>query len=268
MPRPKPPTPIESLLADLDHDDYHIRRAAVQVLSKSNNTDAVPHLIRMLDDKTATVRENAIKGLGKFNDPIAIAVIIQQLKHASGHVRNAASKVIMELGTTAALTLIFTLKDKNRYVRGGAAVFLGKLRLPEAVEPLIACINDSDPYVLIAICGALGAYDDARMIAPLLAVADRDPATITTEQTYEVGTLNARHAQQSALNNLLLLGHVDSFKRMLNEFRGMYSLNNVVHGAAYRAKHGDRAAQAMLDWCADHPDPDVREAYKIATTPK
>jgi HEAT repeat protein len=268
MPRTKPPIPIEPFLPDLDHEDYHMRRAAVQELAKSRNPDAVPYLIMMLDDKTATVRENAIKGLGKFSDQSAITSIVQQFNHDSGHVRNAAAKVIVELGIAAAPALIAALKDKNRYVRGGAAVFLGKLKLPEAIDPLINCINDSDPYVLMAICGALGAYDDTRMIEPLLVVADRDPATISTEKTYEVGELNARHAQQSALNNLLLLGHIDSFKRMINDYRGMYSLNNVVRGLAYRSKRGDAAAQIMLDWCADHPDEKVRESYKIATTPK
>lgn len=255
-------------MPELDQADFRVRREAVKQLGNAYNPEGVPHLVRMLGDKTASVREEAIRALGKFMEPSTIAAIIQQLKHESEHVRNAASKVIMAFGVRAAPTLLAALKDEDRYVRGGAAVFLGKLRLPEAVEALTALIEDSDPYVLMAVCGALGEYDDKRMIAPLLTVANRDPATIRDEHTYGLGTLNARHAQQGALNKLLLLGQVEAFKRMINDYRGMYSLNNVVRGTAYRATHGDAAAQEMLDWCAEHPDAEVREAYNIATTPK
>lgn len=48
MPRLKAPEPIEPYLADLEHDDYRVRREAVKQLGKTRNPDAVPYLIARL----------------------------------------------------------------------------------------------------------------------------------------------------------------------------------------------------------------------------
>lgn len=66
-------------------------------------------------------------------------------------------------------TLIQKLKDKESDVRSEAAMALGKIKDPRAVEPLIAALKDVNPDVRRIAAEALGEINDARAVEPLIA---------------------------------------------------------------------------------------------------
>lgn len=258
MARAKPPAPITPYLADLAHDDYRVRREAIKQLAKTRNPDAVPYLIAQLRDKTVNVRLDVIRACGKFNDPRVIAPLIDQLAHESCKIHGAAYDEVLKLGAAAIPALIEALGARNRYVRGGAAGLLGTLRAAEAVEPLIARLDESDPYVLMCVCNALGALHDPRAIAPLWALVERGPAHISQQPVRHMGTVGPARVIQNALISLVLLREIDAFYRLVDGPRTWYSLMNLLYALAEKAARGDDTARAMVTWCAEHHDPDVR----------
>jgi len=259
MARAKIPAPVDPFLADLDHDDYRVRREAIKQLAKTRNPDAVPYLIPQLNDKTVNVRLNAIRALGKLHDERAIAPLIDQLAHDSCKVHGAAYDEVLKFGAAAIPALIEALDARSRYVRGGAAGLLGVLGAVEAVESLIACLEESDPYVLMCVCITLGALRDPRAIAPLWALADRDPASIRRQPVRHMGTIGSTKVVQKALASLVSLGDVKAFQWLVEKHRTQVSIMNMLYILVEKAARGDAAAQTMVTWCATHPDPEVRE---------
>ena len=71
--------------------------------------------------------------------------------------------------------LISALKDADLAVRAEAASSLGSLRDAQAVEALIATLeNDNDPYVRSLSATALGAIGDAKAGSALLNALEND----------------------------------------------------------------------------------------------
>ena len=66
--------------------------------------------------------------------------------------------------------LIKALRYNNSYERINAAVVLGKIGDPRAIEPLISALQDSDSDVRQYVVEALGKIGDPRAIEPLIKV--------------------------------------------------------------------------------------------------
>ena len=72
--------------------------------------------------------------------------------------------------------LVRLLTDKEARVRRRAALAIGRVGLPEGVQPLVALLDDPDPEVRQMGAFALGLVGDARASAPLVeALADPSP---------------------------------------------------------------------------------------------
>lgn len=65
---------------------------------------------------------------------------------------------------------IASLGDADKHVRYNAAIALGAIKDPRAVEPLIAALKDQDEDVRGQAAGALGEIGDPRAVEPLIAV--------------------------------------------------------------------------------------------------
>lgn len=160
MPARKPPQPLDpAVLADLDSPDFKVRSAAVRVLAKSRNPDAVAPLLPRLKDKTIAVRRLTIRALGKLHDPRAIAPIIEQLGHHACHVHRPAYEEIQKFGVLAIPDLIAALTHKQKYVRGNAASCLGILGAQEAIPALIERLGDSEAFVIFQAAHALSRFE-------------------------------------------------------------------------------------------------------------
>jgi HEAT repeat protein len=170
----------------------------------------------------------------------------------------------MKYGAAAIPALLTALRAKNRYVRRGAAAMLAELRAAEAVEPIIGCLQDSDAYVLISACMSLASLEDRRAIAPLWALVERDPASINTAPVRHCGTMGAAEAKQSALVHLVHFREMDALLMLIDQYRGKFSLRNMLAGLAYKAQQGDEAAREMITRCAEHPDSEVRQMVQAA----
>jgi len=73
--------------------------------------------------------------------------------------------------------LITASKDKEAFVRRGAAVALGQIKDAHAVEPLIAALKDENASVRRSAAAALGEIKDVRAAEPLIDALKRDENT-------------------------------------------------------------------------------------------
>lgn len=85
---------------------------------------------------------------------------LERLKSPDPAVRNAAIEALASQGSSACADIVAGLSCTSAQVRSGAALALGKLRSPKAVEPLCERLTDPDDAVRLAVVQALRQLSD------------------------------------------------------------------------------------------------------------
>ncbi|MBZ0297878.1 MAG: HEAT repeat domain-containing protein [Anaerolineae bacterium] len=107
-------------------------------------------------------------------DPAAVKQFLSELRDYNKEKRRTAvMKLGMVGGDQAILALIMAVKNNNEdlIVRGRAALMLGKLGDPRAVDPLIQALHAPGHQTPLYAAQALGKLGDRRAIQPLLNIA-------------------------------------------------------------------------------------------------
>ncbi|MFJ9902557.1 HEAT repeat domain-containing protein [Streptomyces sp. NPDC101152] len=163
------------LLADRDRD---VRLAAARALGRCGEPEAVPHLLESLHGPRRLppgVISMALVSLG----PEAQRSVAAGLEHREPLVRAVAIEV---LGATGAVSLTSRIaraqhEDPSVEVRIKAARALGRLGMPEGLEPLLAAVLPDRPVALrMVAAGALGNLGAVAATGPLAdLLGDPDP---------------------------------------------------------------------------------------------
>ena len=110
----------------------------------------------------------------------AVAPLIEALQDEKYVVRQAAALALGDMGDPRAVEgLIERLGDASEAVRQSAAVSLGKLGAQEAVEPLIQAMSDESELVRKAAINGLGMIGDKRALPALKRAAAEDTEAVT-----------------------------------------------------------------------------------------
>ena len=113
---------VESLIRDLNHRVWEVRRNACEELGAAGDQRAVMHLIRLLDDGVGAVRFAAAEALGKLGDKSAVPSLLRLLDNP---VFGSYGPVIESLAALRAQEaipyFIRFLRDQDSRVRGLAA---------------------------------------------------------------------------------------------------------------------------------------------------
>lgn len=170
---------VPALLDALTGEFYTVRARAAIALGKIGDKRAVEPLFRALKDPEDDVRIGACLGLGSFKDPSTFDEITEVLlddpkievrqaaARALGNTRHPAAipfllealrdpywwyereaaagdllTAIEKMGDAAVEPLIEALKDKEGAVRKFAAILLGRIGDPRAIEPLGMALYD------------------------------------------------------------------------------------------------------------------------------
>jgi HEAT repeat protein len=113
-------------------------------------------------------------------DPNAIKQALSELRDVSKDKRRTAvMKLGMMGGETALITLIGVVRNHHEdlIVRGRAALMLGKLGDPRAVESLIEALDAPGYQTRVHAAQSLGKLGDPRAIAPLRRVVETEGDT-------------------------------------------------------------------------------------------
>jgi HEAT repeat protein len=157
---------VEPLCHALCDGDWQVREVAIEGLGQIGSP-AVERLIKLLRDWD--VRKYAIAALGKIRDERVLDPLMLQLRN--DEFKDDALNALVELGQPALPRLVTALKDKDENVRKQAVLALGRIKHPEAIEPLINMLADSDWFTRLTSAAALEAIGDDRgreAIKPLM----------------------------------------------------------------------------------------------------
>jgi len=103
------------------------------LLGDLKSKEAVPELLKYLDDPTAVARRDVLLALGRIGDSRAAEVIARDLNHDSPEVRAAAAEALASVGTLSQLEALDALKgDYYRRVRESAEQALARIGSPTA----------------------------------------------------------------------------------------------------------------------------------------
>lgn len=119
----------------------------IEELKKKGNIDG---LIKALQHQDADVRKKAVSALADIGGVKAVGPLIEMLKDESEPVRRRAMVRLWSMGEEGEEVvepLIKALNSTHQHVRELAAMALGKIGDPRAIEPLRKKIFDSNIWV-------------------------------------------------------------------------------------------------------------------------
>ena len=161
---------VEPLAAALRDGDWQVREVAIEGIGQIGSP-AVDVLLKLLRDWD--VRKSAIMALGKIRDERVLEPLMQQLRN--DEFMEDATDALVHLGEPALPGLIKALKDKEELVRKQAVIASGRIKSPEAIDPLIEMLQNKDWFTRLTAAAALEAIGDERgreAIKPLLKDTD------------------------------------------------------------------------------------------------
>ena len=148
---------VEPLVRALRDGDWQVREAAVDAVAEVG-PPAVDMLIRFSRDWES--RKYVLRTLGKINDERVLEPLISYLK--SDEFKDDATRALVELGSPAIPKLIEALESGEDFVKQQAILALGDIQDPQAVDPLIALLQDDDWMVRLTSASSLEKIGDLR----------------------------------------------------------------------------------------------------------
>lgn len=125
-------------------DKYLNNRIAACSALIQMGSQVVEPIIELLKDQNWIVREGAVQVLEKIGDTRAIYPLIEALKDTN---IQKISDALRSIGPESFKPLIEALQNKDSRIRGGAAIVLGKMKNPAAIDALNKIREDKDPVV-------------------------------------------------------------------------------------------------------------------------
>ena len=126
---------VRGLIRHLDHDNDDLQWSAADALGSLGEI-AVEPLLKILSYHKMHVRIGVIEALSEIKSTRSVDPLIQTLMTDEDHeVRWVAALALGEIGDKRALpSLVFSLRDKDRYVRYGSAKALEKMGWSSATD--------------------------------------------------------------------------------------------------------------------------------------
>lgn len=188
------PSPSEAARDAFNVYDADKRRRAVVLLSNAEWGGEPPYVrtYRLLvDDPDPTVRAAAVSALGRHGDRTDVAAIVTRLEvDANPSVRWEAAKALQEIHSDQAVEpLIAALQDDHRDVRMAAATALGQYPSRSVFDALVGSLNDEDYGVVKAAeksLQTLTGQDFGDRGGPWWQWAKDNPSVFADKKTYYV----------------------------------------------------------------------------------
>jgi len=182
------PRAVEPLITALKNDEFSgVRWKAAESLARIG-PPAVDALIGALQHSDDDVRWKAAIALGEIGDQRAIEPLIGLLCDEDRFVKSRAASALGMTGEPAVTPLISALREGDGNLRWGAAIALGKIRDPRAIEPLIRALTDKYENVRAEAAASLAAMGKAAL-EPLLRFLKFSDKSIRIEVVTALGEL-------------------------------------------------------------------------------
>jgi HEAT repeat protein len=164
---------VEVLGRCLHDESLQVQEAASEILAGIGDDRVFEPLVQALGSTDWIVRMHAAKALGRMKEPGSVSALVPLLHDKVKAVREEAAGALAAIGTASIPSLVLALRHDEWLVRLHAVEALGKLRSPEAVQPLLfALFNDRDSAIREDVVRALGDIGDAGAVEFLFKVLD------------------------------------------------------------------------------------------------
>jgi HEAT repeat protein len=211
-----------------------VRLRLAGVLGRRGCREAVPLLLRLLEDGVGHVRAAGATALGRIGDPAAVSPLVGLLRDPFPDVREAGMEAIVAIGRTgpSCLGLVLALLEPHfsaadEGFAAAAVRIAGRLGGSGLIARLGVGLRDARGEVRRAAVEAIGAVGGAAAVDALrVALTDEDVA-VRREAVHRLGTTR----EVAALPLLLpMLGDEDLWVRV----RTIQSLGGIAHPDAWR----------------------------------
>jgi len=172
------------------------KKAKIKKLAKLSAKEAVPELMKLLDDENRSVRYASANAILAFKDREAIPGLRKILRQCERvDIISSAVRAIKSFGAKeAAPELIELLKNSDRHIRGDVAFMLGGLGIKDAIPEMIKLLNDSNKYVRRATIHGLVAMGDKEIIPELIKALNDNDDEVRGVAANALGNLGAKEA--------------------------------------------------------------------------
>jgi HEAT repeat protein len=215
------------------------RREMSEAIDRRRRTLLEPAILEYLGAATSKPLPGYLPGsLSRRDRRLVEEILLEAARRAKGDTRGRITAALEGRGSVR--QAISSLRSRRRWKRADAAESLGLMRSREAVEPLVALLNDPEPEVRIRAARALGLIRGTTSIRPLVrALADpsRWSAIRVAEILIGVGT-EAADELLAAFESLPRLGRISALD-VLGRIRSL-------------------RAVGLMKRCLDDPDADLR----------
>jgi HEAT repeat protein len=231
-------------VAAIDSPSKRVRRAALKAVAAMRVPEAIPRLIRAIEDEDSDCRMTAIEalvGLRARESAPAMAAALQRNQPPA--IRAALAAALLEVDPEGRIeTVAPLLREPAASLRRGILISLGRIRAPRATALLVEALSDADPWNRQLAAQGLVQRDTPDVRAALVrALDDAEP-----------------DVQESALRALESIGGPDAVPKIIER---LDTASESVRDRAGRAllacvtgEHLDRVRQAY----ASNPHADAR----------
>lgn len=164
------------LKARLQSSDASIRRIALMDLAEEEDENLLPFLQQALrHDEAAVVRQEAARLLAGWDDAGVADALCHALADSDKEVRLHAAQSLSELKEAdSGKVLLPWTRHAEAFVRAASLRALRELRLPEAFDPALHNLQDSDALVRREAVGVLGWLKQDAALTEISRLAESD----------------------------------------------------------------------------------------------
>lgn len=159
----------DDLVAMLGDGDHSLRRNAAMEALTRGGARSIPSLLRALRSNDPELVMFATNVLGRTRDPAAVPHLVALLEHPDANVAQAAIDALAQLRATMAVGSLVKALDRDPWLRFSAVAALGEIGDPQAVGPLVGLLEDETIRLgVIEALGKIGSPEALGALARLL----------------------------------------------------------------------------------------------------
>ena len=180
----------------------------VELLGEVRSDEAIPRLLKLVEDSDSDVRSSVADALGKIGEEKVIPGLLKLDEHSDFSVSSSAVCALGNIGEEKAIPILLKLVEHSDFsVRSCAAEALGNIGGEKAIPGLLKLVEHSDSDVGSSAAFALGRIGDEKAIPGLLKLVEHSDSDVRSNAADALGRIGDEKAIQGLLK---LVEHSDS----------------------------------------------------------
>lgn len=264
---------MEEMKKFLSDEDIEIRRKEVLELRGRSSDDAIPLLLKAMEDASWRVRKTASDILLEEHPPDrSISGLIQLLSiEDNAGARNSAIETLVKLGKKTTLFLLEAFETANRDVRKFIIDIIGEVKDRKALPLLLKALKDDDDNVRASAVEHLGQMGDPSVLDALIEILKSGDLWTAFPAADALGRIGDKKAIPSLISSLSVkalrepvlkgLGHLSAPETLEHIVPFLMDVSKTIQEEAIKTigifYHNGVSANFICDTMSRLPGPDL-----------